>query len=164
MTPWTITSQACLFLTISQNLPKFISIASVMLFSHLILWCPLHLLASIFPSFRDFFNELAVHIRWPKYRSFSPNISHSNEYSGLFPFKIDWFDLPAAQGTLKESSTTIQRHLFFVALPSLWSNAHNNLWPLGRPFVIAQSCPTLCDPMNCSTPGFPVLHHLLEFA
>ena len=61
-------------------------------------------------------------------------------------------------------STIVWKHKFFVALPSLWSNAHNNLWPLGRPFVIAQSCPTLCDPMNCSTPGFPVLHHLLEFA
>ena len=88
VTPWIITSQACLFLTISQNLPKFMSIASVMLSSHLILWCPLHLLASIFPSFRDFFNELAVHIRWPKYRSFSPNISPSNEYSGLFPLRL----------------------------------------------------------------------------
>ena len=61
-------------------------------------------------------------------------------------------------------STIVWRHKFFVALPSLWPNAHYNLWPLGRPFVVAQSCPILWYPMDCSTPGFPVLHHLLEFA
>ena len=88
-----------LFLTFSWSLPKFMYIASsLMPSSHLILWHPL-LLLSIFPSTRDFSDELAVHIRWPKYWSFS--ISSSNEYSGLISFKIDWFDLVSVQETLK---------------------------------------------------------------
>ena len=68
---------------------------------HLILCCPLLLLPSIFPSIRDFSNELAVRIRWPKYWSFGFSISPSNEYSRLISFKIDWFDLLAVEGTLK---------------------------------------------------------------
>ena len=75
------------------------SIAVVMPCSHLILWCPLLLLPSIFPSIRDFFNESAVCIRWPKYFSF--NISPSNEYSRFISFKIDWFDLLDVQETLR---------------------------------------------------------------
>ena len=86
------------------NLLKFMSIASVMLSIILILWHPLLLLPSIFPSIRDFSNESAVHIRWPKYWSFSFDISPSNEYSGLISLKIDfgnlWFDVLAVQGTL----------------------------------------------------------------
>ena len=69
--------------------------------SHLILCCPLLLLPSIFPSIRVFSNESALHIRWPKYRSFSFSISLSNECSGLIYIRIDWFDPPAVQGTLK---------------------------------------------------------------
>ena len=83
-------SQASLSLTISQSLPKFMSIASLMPSSHLILHCPLLLLPSIFPSIRVFSNESVIHIRWPKYWSFSFSISPSNEYSGLISFKIDF--------------------------------------------------------------------------
>ena len=82
-TPWTTAHQASLSLTISQSLPKFMSIALVMPSSHLILWHPLLLLPSIFPSTRDFSNESAVCIRWPKYWSFSFSISPSKEYSRL---------------------------------------------------------------------------------
>ena len=83
VTPWTAACQASLSLTISQSLPKFMSIASVMSSSHLILWLPLLLLPSIFPTIRDFSNELAVRIRWPNYGSFSFSISPSNENSGF---------------------------------------------------------------------------------
>ena len=100
-TPWTTAHQASLSLTISQSLPKFMCIASVMPSSHLILWCPLLLLTSILPSIRQFSSESAVHIRRPKYWSFSFNISPSNEYSGLISLKIDWLDLLAVQGTLR---------------------------------------------------------------
>ena len=75
--------------------------------NHLILCCPLLFLPSIFPSIRVFSNELALHIRWPKYWSFSFSISPSNEYSGLISFKIDWFDLCAVQVTLK---SLLQHH------------------------------------------------------
>ena len=90
---------------------------------HLILCLPL-LLPSIFPSIRVFSNESVVHIRWPKYWSFS--ISPSNEYSGLISFRIDWFELLALQGTLSRvfSSTTLQKHQFFGTELSLWSNSH----------------------------------------
>ena len=92
------------------------SIALVMASSHLILWHPL--LSSIFPSIRVFSNELALHIRWPKYWSFSFSISPSNEYSGLISFKIYWFDLLQFKGLSRVfSSTTVQRHQFFGALP-----------------------------------------------
>ena len=99
-TPWTAAHQASL-LIISQSLPKFMSIPLVMPSSYLILWCPLLLLPSIFPSIRYFSNESAVCIRWPKYWSFTFNISPSNKYSELISLKIDWFDLLAVQGTLR---------------------------------------------------------------
>ena len=89
VTPWTAACQASLSLTIFQSLPEFMFIASVMPFSHLILWHPL-LLPSIFPSIRDFSNEFSVCIRWPKYWSFSFSINPSSEYSGLISLKIDW--------------------------------------------------------------------------
>ena len=85
--------------TVSQSLLKFMSIESVMLPSHFIFYRPLLLLPSIFPTIRVFSNEWALHIRWPKYWSFSFNISPSHEYSGLISFRIDWFDLLAVQGT-----------------------------------------------------------------
>ena len=123
-----------LSLRISQSLPNFMFIASVMSSSHLILWCPLLLLPSIFPSIRDFTNESDVHIRWPKYWSFSFSISSSNEYSGLISFRIDWFDLLAVQGTFRSLfQHHSSRHQFFGALPSLRSSSHNHAWPLGRP-------------------------------
>ena len=101
VTPWTVACQVLLSLTTSQNLPKFISIASVMPSSHLILWCPLLLLPSIFPSIRDFSHESAVCIKWLEYWSFSFSISPSNEYSGLISLQIDQFGLLDVQGNLK---------------------------------------------------------------
>ena len=104
VTTWTAAHQLSLFFTISQSLLRFMSIPSiesVTASNHLILCCPLLLLSSIFPSIRVFSNELAVCIRWPKYRNFSYSISPSNEYSGMISFRIDWLDLLAVQEILK---------------------------------------------------------------
>ena len=103
VTLWTSMCQASLTFTISQGLLKFMSIESVILLNHRILCHSLLLLPSIFPSIRekDSFLKSYLHIRWPKYWSFSFNISPSKEYSGLMSFRIDWFDLLAVQGTLK---------------------------------------------------------------
>ena len=101
MTPWTTARQASLSITNCWKSPKPMSIELVMPSNHLILCRPLLLLPSIFPSIRVFFNESALHIRWPKYWSFSFSISPSNVYSGLIFFRIDWFDLLAVQGTFK---------------------------------------------------------------
>ena len=98
-TPWTAACQASLFITNSWSLLKFMSIELVMPLNHLILYCPLLLLSSIFPSIRVFSNVSVLHSRWLKYWSFS--ISPSNEYSGLISFRIDWFDLLDLQGILK---------------------------------------------------------------
>jgi len=106
-TPWTAACQAFLSITNSRSLPKLISIESVMPSSHLILCPPLLLSPSIFPSIRVFSNELALHIRWPKYWSFTSNISPSNEHPGLISFRLDWLDLLAVQGTLK---SLLQHH------------------------------------------------------
>ena len=118
-TPWTAAHQASLSLTIFRSLLKFMSIALVMPYSHLILWHPLLLLSSVFP--RDFSNESAVRIRWPKYWSFSFSTGPSNKYSQLTSLKIDWFDLRPVQGTLRSllqhhsSKTSIlRRSTFFV--------------------------------------------------
>ena len=100
-TPWTTAHQASLSITNSQSLLKLVSIESVMPSNHLILSCTLCLLPSIFPSIRIFSNESALHIRWPKYWSFSFSISPSNEYSELISFRMNWLDHPAVQGTLK---------------------------------------------------------------
>ena len=100
-TPLTATRQASLSITNSWNLLKFMSIELVRPSNHLILYHPLLLLPSIFPSIRVFSNESLLHIRWPKYWSFSFSISPSNEYSGLISFRIDPFGLLAVQGTLK---------------------------------------------------------------
>ena len=99
--PWTAARQASLSITDSKSLVKLIIIDLVMPSNHLIL-CHLFLLPpSIFPTIGLFSNELALHIRWPKYWSFTFNISPSNEYSGLISFRMDWLDLLAVQGTLK---------------------------------------------------------------
>ena len=100
-TPWTAACQASLSITNSQSLPKFMPIESVMPSNHLILCRPLLLLPSIFPSIRVFSNESVLRIRWPKYWSFSFNISPSNEHPGLISFRMDWLDLLVVQGTLK---------------------------------------------------------------
>ena len=107
VTPWTAAHQASLSITNSWSLLKLISIELVMLSNHLILCLPLLLLPSIFPSIRVFSNESALHIRWPKYWSFSFNIGPSKEYSGLISFRMDWLDLLAVQGTLK---SLLQHH------------------------------------------------------
>ena len=125
VTPWTAAHQASLSITNSRSLPKFMSIESVMPSNHLILCCPLLFLPSIFPIMRVLSNESALHIRWPKYWSFTFSVSLSNEYSGLISFRMDWFDLPAIQGTLKSLlQTTVQKHQFFSAQFSLWSNSY----------------------------------------
>ena len=106
-------------ITNSRGLLKLMSIESVMSSNHLILCCPLFL-PSVFPSIRDFSNESALCIRWPKYWSFNFNISPSNEYSGLISFRMDWLDLLAIQGTLKSllqhhsSKTSILCSAFFT--------------------------------------------------
>ena len=100
-TPWTAARQASLSSTNSRSLPKPMSIELVMPSNHLILCCPLLLPPSILPSIRVFSNESALHIRWPKFWSFSFNISPSNEHPGLISFRMDWLDLFAVQRTLK---------------------------------------------------------------
>ena len=107
-TPWTAAHQASLSITNSQSLLKFMSIESVMPCNHLILCHPLLLLPSVFPSIRVFSNESVLRIKWPKYWSFSFNISPSSEYSGLILFRIDWFDIVSVQEILKSSSPTPQ--------------------------------------------------------
>ena len=99
VTPWTAACQASI--NNCQSLPKLMSIELVMPSNCFIFCCPLFLLPSIFPSFRVISNESVLCIRWPKYWSFSFSISHSNEYSGLISFWIDWLELLAVQGTLK---------------------------------------------------------------
>ena len=91
-TPWTTACQASLSITNSRSLLKLMSIKSVMPSDHLVLCCSPLLLPSIFPSIRVFSNELVLHIRWPRFWSFSFSISPSNEYSGLISFRIDWVD------------------------------------------------------------------------
>ena len=120
-TPWAASCQVSLSKTRSQSLLKLMSIELVMPSSHLILYHPILLLPSIFPSIRVFSNQLALRIRWPKYWSFSFSISPSNAYSGIISFRIHWFYLLAVQGTLKSllQTTTIQKHQFFSAQLSL---------------------------------------------
>ena len=101
VTPWITARQASLSITNSQNLLKLTSIESVMPSSHLILCRPLLLLPPIPPSIRVFSNESTLHMRWPKYWSFSFSISPSNEHPGLISFRMDWLDLLAVQGTFK---------------------------------------------------------------
>ena len=111
--PWTIAREASLSITNSRNPPKPMSIESMMPSNHFILCHPLHLLPSIFPSIRVFSNESALHMRYPKYWSFSFNISPSNEHPGLISFRMDWLDLLAAQGTLK---SLLQHHSSKVSI------------------------------------------------
>ena len=117
VTPWTA-CQASLFFIISQSLIKLMSIESVMSSNLLILCHPFLLLLSIFSSTRVFSKELVLHIRWPRYWSFSFSISPSNEYSGLISFRMDWLDLLAVQGTHK---SLIQHHSSKASV--LWHSA-----------------------------------------
>ena len=120
-TPWTTACQASLSITNSRSLLKLMSTESVMPSDHLILCRPFLLLPSIFSSIRVFSNESALHFRWPKYWSFSFNISLSSEHSGLISFRMDWLDLLAVQGTLKSllqhhssKASILQPSAFFI--------------------------------------------------
>ena len=119
-TPWTAAHQASLSITNSQSLLKLMS--TEVPSNHLILCRPLLLPPSICPSIRVFSNKSALHIRWPKYWSFSFNISPFNEYSGLISFRMDWLDLLAVQGTLKSllqhhssKASILQHSAFFIS-------------------------------------------------
>ena len=111
VTPWTAVRQASLSITNSQSLLKLMSIESVMPYIHLILCHPFLFLPSIFPSLVMFSKESALHIRWPKYWSFSFSISLSNEYSGLISFRTDWFDLLQLKGLSTVLSNTIVKSI-----------------------------------------------------
>ena len=120
-TPWSAACQASLSVTNSQSILKLVSPEPVMPSNHLSLCHPLHLPSSIFPSTRIFSNESVLCIRWPKYWSFSFNISPSNEHLGLTSFRMDWLDLLAVQGTLKSllqhhssKASVYQRSAFFI--------------------------------------------------
>ena len=121
VTPRTAAPQASLSITNSRSLLKLMCIELVMPSSHLILYCPL-LLPSIFPSIRVFSSESVFRIRWPKYWSFSFNISPFSEHPGLISFRMDWLDLPEVQGTLKgllqhhSSKASILRHSGFFTV------------------------------------------------
>ena len=107
VTPWTAAHQASLSITNSWSLLKLMSVESVMPSNHLILCRPLPLLPSIFPSIMVSYSESVLHVRWPKYSSFTFSISPSNEHSGLISFRMDWLDFLAVQGTLK---SLLQHH------------------------------------------------------
>ena len=185
VTPWTAAPQASLSIANSWSVLKPMSIELMSPSNHL--FCPLLLLPSIFPSISVFSNESVLHIRWPKYWSFSISINLSNDYSGLISFRMHWFDLLAVQGTLK---SLLQHHsskalilwysaFFRVQLSHLYMTTGKSIaltrWMFfGRVMYllfnmlsqfnsVAQSCLTLCDPMNRSTPGLSVHHQLLEF-
>ena len=130
VTPWTAARQASLSITNSQSLLKLMSVESVMPSNHLILCRPLLFLPSIFPSIRVFPNESALHIRWPKYWSFSFSISPSSALPGLISFRTDWLDLLGVQGTVKSLlNTTVQKHQFFSAeLYSLTLTLIHDYW------------------------------------
>ena len=121
VTPWTAAHQASVSIINFRSLPKLMSIESVMPSSHLILCRPLLRLPSIFPSIRVFSNESVLHIRWPKYCSFSFSISPSKEHPGLLSFRMDWLDLLAVQGTLNSllqhhssNASILRRSAFFT--------------------------------------------------
>ena len=119
-TPWTAACQASLSITNSWSLCKLMAIESVMPSSHLTLCHPLLLLPSIFPSIRVFSNESALHIRWPKYWSFSFNISPSNEHPGLISLGwTGWISLQSKGLSRVFSNTTVQKHQFFCTQLSL---------------------------------------------
>ena len=133
VTPWIAASQASLFITNSWISLKLMSIKSVMPSSHPILCCPLFLLPSIPPSIRVFSNESTLHMKWPKYWSFSFSIIPSEEHPGLISFRMDWLDLLAVHGTLKN---LLQHHSccqFLSGQLSSQSNSHIHTWLLEKP-------------------------------
>ena len=137
VTPWIAACQASLSITNSWSLLKLMSIESVMPSNHLILYYPLLLLPSVLPSTRVFSNESVLHIRWPKYWSFSFKIGPFNEYSELISFRMDWLDLLAVQGTPK---SLLQYHSSKASVlqPSLWSNSHIHTWLLEKTITLTK--------------------------
>ena len=133
VTPWTAAHQASLSRINCWSLFKLMFIESVMPSNHPVLYCPLLLLPSIFPSIRVFSNESILPIRWPKFWSFSFSISSSNEYSRLISFRIDWLDHLAVQGTLK---SLLQSRILKVSILQcsafLLSSSHIGTWLLGK--------------------------------
>ena len=121
-TPWTAAHQASLSITNTWSLLKLMSIESVMPSNHLILCRPLLLLPSVFPSIRVFSNESVLHIRWPKYWSFSFSISPSNEHPGVISFRMGSLQSKGLSRVF--SSTAVQKHQFFGAQLSLWFSSH----------------------------------------
>ena len=138
-TPWTAACQASQFITNFQSLIKLLSIESVVPSNHLILCHPPLLPPSIFPSIRVFSNESVLRIRWPKYWSFSCNISPSNEYSGLISFRMDEFDLLTVQGTLKR---LIQHH---SSKASILLNSAFFIVQLSQPYMTTGKTIALLD-------------------
>ena len=130
-TPWIAACQASLSITNSRSSPKLMSIESVIPSSHLILCRLLLLPPPIPPSIRVFSNESTLRMRWPKYWSFSFNISPSNEQPGLISFRMGWwisFQSKGLSGVF--SNTTVQKHQFFSTQLSLWSSSHIHTWLL----------------------------------
>ena len=166
---WSAASQASLSLTISQSVPKFMCIESVMPSNSLILCCPLLLPPSIFSNIRGFSSESALPIRWPKYWSFSFNISPSNEYPRSISFWIDWFDLLAAQETHK---SLLQHHsvkasilwhsvFFIVQLSHLYMTIGKTIALTLRTFV-SKAISLLCNTLSRSVIAFlPRSNHLV---
>ena len=143
VTPWTAACQASLSITNSRSLPKLMSIESVMPSNHLIFCHPLLLLPSIFPSIRVFSSESALCINWPKYWSFSFNISPSNEHPGPISLRMDWLDLLAVQGTLKnflqhhssKASILLRSSLFIIQLSHPYMTTGKTIGLTRRTFV-----------------------------
>ena len=134
LTPWTTARQASLFITNSQSLPKLMSIESLMPSNHLILCRPFLLLPSIFPGIRVFSNKSALCNRWPKYWSFSLNISLSNKHPGLISFGMDWLGLLCSPRASQESSPTPQfKSINSSVLSCLYSPTHIHTWLLEKP-------------------------------
>ena len=169
VTPWTAARQASLTITNSRSPTKPTSIESVMPSNPLTLCRPLLLLPSIFPSHKVFSNESTLHIRWPKYSSFSFSIGLSNEYSGLISFRVDWFDFLAVQGTLKSllqhhsSKASILQHsaFFMVQLSHSYVTTRKTIALTRRSFV-GKVASLLFNTLYCLVIAFlPRSKHLL---
>ena len=157
VTSWTVAPQAPLSFGISWSFLKFTSIESVMPSDHLILCCPLLLLTSVFPSIKVFSNKSTLRIRWPRYWSFSFSISSSKQYSGLISFRIDWFDLLAAQGALKSllqhhnSKASLLWHpvFFMVQLPHSYMTTGKTI-ALTKHTFVSKVMPLLFNALSMS--------------
>ena len=154
VTPWTAARQASLSITNSRSPLKLMSIESVMPSNHLILCCPFLLLLSLFPSIWIFLNESVLCIRWPKYWTFSFNISPSSEYSELISFRMDWFYLLAVQGTLKSllqhhswKASILQCSAFFIVQLSHPHMTTGKTIALSRRTFVGKVC--LCLDICC---------------